>query len=927
MLLLAPVAGAQNLAANLAAPFPLDPAIRTGTLPNGLTFFIRHNDQPDNRVALRLVVKAGSIDEADDQLGLAHLLEHMAFNGSTHFKTGELVKYLESIGARFGADVNAYTSFDETVYMLEVPTDRPGLLTRGFEALSDFAGGITLDTAEIDKERGVVLEEWRLRQGAGSRMQDAQLRGLFGESRYVNRLPIGTPEILKSFPAERVRDFYRTFYRPDRMAVIAVGDIDPAEMEAFIREHFGPLRAQPAATRPLYPVPPHQGTRFVTVSDREAQSSTVSILYKRPKDAFRTVGDYRRMFVRSLAHDMLNDRFAEIAQSPTAPFLRAGSNDDTLGRDVDAFSLSLRVNDGAMDSGLAALGQEIARVRQHGFGEAELDRAKRSSLAGYERAYNERDKSQSEGFASELVRHFLVGEPAPGITIELDIVRQFLPTITAAEVSTMVREMVGPEDNVIVMSITPEKDGLAPVTQARLQASLRSGLVATVEPWSDTVTSRDLLATRPTPGTVRARREIPEVGVTVLTLSNGVEVWLKPTTFRNDQVSFTAYAHGGTSLAPEAAYLDASLSTAFVGLSGLGGINPTDLGKMLAGRIANASAYLPTYTHGASGGSTPRDLETAMQLVYLNFTAPNSDLQALELMKRRLEANIANQQQNPATVFGERLRELNTMGHYTSKPLRAPDIARLDADRMMAFYKARFANAADFTFFFVGAFTEPQITPLLTAYLASLPSTGTSTSKANNLRLQFPMGVQRETVNKGVEPRSQSVMSFFADTGLEDLESHRLRAATTVLQMRLRDILREELGGTYSVGVGYSDTTPMPGYGTITVQFGSSPDNAPKLTAAVLTEMERLRREGPSASDVASVKETEKRDLETSLQQNNYWLGSLQTMHMLGRDARRINQRIERADSLSVENVHEMIRKYFQAGRYTVVTLMPETAR
>jgi len=321
LLLFTAAASAQDL----AAPLALDPAIRTGTLPNGLTFFIRRNGEPEKRALLRLAIKAGSIDEADDQRGLAHLLEHMAFNGSTHFKAGELVSYLESIGSRFGPDVNAYTSFDETVYMLEVPTDREGILTRGLEALSDFAGGVSLDTVEIDRERGVVIEEWRGRQGAGTRMQDAQMKGLFGESRYVDRLPIGLPELLKSVPAQRVRDFYRDFYRPDRMAVIAVGDFEPAAMEALIRANFGGLPARPPAARALYPVPPHQDTRYVVVSDREAQGSSVSIVHKRPMESFRTVGDYRRSFLLGLVHDMVGGRFAEIARRPGAPFLRASA--------------------------------------------------------------------------------------------------------------------------------------------------------------------------------------------------------------------------------------------------------------------------------------------------------------------------------------------------------------------------------------------------------------------------------------------------------------------------------------------------------------------------------------------------------------------------------------------------------------------------
>ena len=920
LLLFTAAASAQDL----AAPLALDPAIRAGTLPNGLKFFIRRNGQPEKRALLRLAVKAGSIDEADDQRGLAHLVEHMAFNGSTHFKSGELVSYLESIGSKFGADVNAYTSFDETVYMLEVPTDREGVVTRGLEALSDFAGGISLDSEEVNRERGVIIEEWRERQGAGTRMQAVRMAALFGESRYVDRLPIGLPELIKTVAVQRVRDFYRDFYRPDRMAVIAVGDFEPTDMEALIRTHFGGLPMRLPAARTVYPVPPHQDTRFVVASDREAQRSSVSIVRKRPMETYRTVGDYRRSFVRGLVHDMVNARFAEIARRPDAPFLRASSGGGRLGREVESFTMSARVNDGGIEKGLEALAQEIARLRQYGFGDAELDRAKKDVVATYERAYNERDTSRSGGHASELLRHFLIDETAPGIDAELDLMRRFVPVVTVAEVSALAREFLG-EDNRVILASSPEKEDIPAVTQADLRDALRAGSTAVVAAWRDEVTGRELMAMLPSPGTVRARREIPEISVTVLTLSNGVEVWLKPTDFRNDQVAFHAYARGGASLASPAEYLDASLSTSLVGVAGVGGFSPIDLSKLMAGRIASASPFMGNYTHGISGGSTPRDLEAALQLVHLYFTAPNQDAAAFDLMKSRMAPNLANQAQSPGAVFGERVRSLATMGHYSTRQMRSEDLDRLDADRMRAFYAAQFRNAADFTFFFVGAFTVDRITPLLSTYLASLPSAGKAESRDRDMGLHFPSDVQRETVRKGQEPRSQTAIMFFADTGLDELETHRLRAATSILQMRLRDVLREELGGTYSVRVRYSDTSPQPGYGTTTVQFSSSPENAERLTNVVMEDLDRLRREGPSETNVQVVKETEKRRLETSIRQNGYWLNSLQAMHLLERDPRRILQRVERAESLSKDNIHAAIRKYFAPDRYTIVTLMPET--
>jgi zinc protease len=905
-------------------PLPLEAAIRSGSLPNGLTYFIRPNVEPASRAMLRLAVKAGSVDEDEDQRGLAHVLEHMAFNGTAHFAPGELVAYLESIGASFGPHVNAYTSFDETVFMLDVPTDRPGVLERGFEALGDFAGGIALTTEEIDRERGVVIEEWRGRLGAGTRMQQPQLDALFGDSRYAQRVPIGTPENLKSFPPDRLRDFYRDHYRPGRMAVVVVGDIDPAAIEGLIREHFGGLTAGGPA-RVQYDVAAHAATRYVSVADVEAQRSSVSIAHKHERQALRTGTDYRRVVVRSLINQMLQARFSEIARRPDAPFLGAGAGDEALGRTVEAFSVQARVNDGGADAGLEALGQEIARVRQHGFGEAELDRAKRSMLASYERSYNERDRTDSGRYASELLRHYLTEEAAPGIEAELELVRRFLPSISAAETGALARELLT-EDSRVVLASSPERPGLVAPTEASLGAALDAGTSASVDPWDDEAGGQELLAQLPPTGTVTARRVIPEIGVTVLTLSNGADVWLKPTDFRNDQIVFTSYARGGLAMAAPDNYFNAALATSFVGVAGVGGHNPVDLGKLLAGRLGRASAYVSTYTHGINGSSTPKDLETALQLAYLSFTAPNADAQAFTLLTRQLGAQLANQAQSPGAVYGERLRRINTSDHYSARQLRVEDLPDLDPERMQAFYRDAFSNAANFTFFFVGTFTEDQITPLVARYLGSLPSTGERETSRGDMRLAFPGTVVRETVAKGLEPSSQTAITFFADTGLDEFETHRVQAASGVLQIRLRDILREELGGTYSVSVGYSNTAPQAGYGTTSVRFGSAPENAERLMAAVMGEIDRLRRDGPSDADVQAVKEAEKNEIQTALRENGYWLNSLQAMHLLDRDARRILERTARAESLTRENVHAALQKYFPIDRHTVVTLMPEAS-
>ncbi len=924
-LLLAGSAGPS--AQNLSAPLPLDPGVRAGTLPNGLKWFVRPNARPEKRVALRLAVKAGSIDEDDDQRGLAHVLEHMAFNGTAHFKPGELITYLESIGARFGPHVNAYTSYDETVYMLDVPTDREGVVDRGFSALSDFAGGMALDPKEIDRERGVVIEEWRGRLGASARMQAVHAKAIYGASKYAERLPIGTPEVLKTFTPRRLRDFYDKWYRPDRMAVVVVGDIDPAAAEQFVAKHFSPLKARgPAVDRPVYPVPAHAETRFGIASDPEAQQSSVVLIHKRPLSDVRTVADYRRLLLRSLVHQMLNARFGEIARQPDAPFLGASSDDDRFGRDVEALSLGARVADsGAIPRGVEALTREAARLDRFGFGTAELDRGRQWTLATYEQAFNERDKNEHPALAAELIRHFLEGEPVPGIAFEYDLARTVVPAITPDEAAALAKELIT-ENNRVVLVTAPEKTDAPVPTEAALRDAMRKGATSEVTAWRDDMAGRELMPKKPQPGSIASTREIPEIGVTVLTFSNGASVWLKPTDFKNDQVLFTAYAKGGTSLAAPTEYFAAALSPTLVGIAGVGGFTPVELDKLLPGRLVDVSPYMSLYTHGVTGSSTPKDLETALQLVYLNFTAPNRAPESFDLMKRRLAAVLANQAQSPGAAFQERVRQVNTMNHYTARNPTPEDVEKLDAAAMWRYYDARFANAADFTFFMVGTFDLKTVTPLLAAYIGSLPSKATPVAAIGDVRLPFPPAIVRDVVRKGREPRSQTVVSFFADTGLDEMEMHRTRAATQVLEIRLRDLLREELGGTYSVGVSYTNTQPQGGYGTIAVAFGSAPENVDRMVAAVLEQAAKLRGEGPTDDEVKRVQELERRELETAMRQNAYWQNSMQTVHVLGWDVRSIAKRLERAASLTRENIHAAAKKYLPETRYTVVSLLPQAA-
>jgi zinc protease len=901
----------------------LDARVRAGVLPNGLHYFIRANHKPEARVALRLAVDVGSTAEADDQRGLAHFNEHMNFNGSTHFKPDELVAYLQSIGLRFGADANAYTSFDETVYSLDVPTDRDSLLDRGVTALSDFAGRATLTDQEIDKERGVVLEEWRLGLGAGDRIRRKQLPVVFHGSRYADRLPIGLPEVIEKASHDRLRSFYHDWYTPDHMAVIAVGDIDPAKMEALIREHFGDLK-RPAQLRPtpVFDIPRHDETLVAIATDPEATGSNVTLGFKSPHQVTATVGDYRRDLVRNLYSSMVNDRFDEIAHRAVPPFLGADADGGMLGKTDDIWELEANVKDGGIENGLAALLEETARVRAHGFLPSELERAKDRTRARWERIYAERDKSESEGFAREYVSYFLNAEPAPGIEAEYAIVKSVLEGISLAEVNAVPAQLMRP-DNRVVLVTAPSKSKVP--DEAAVRSVIDREAAANPPAWVDATAGKQLMAKLPKPGSVKSRRTVPEIGATVVTLSNGVQVWLKPTTFKADEIVFSATSLGGQSLADSANYAVAALAGSVIGDGGVGGFTSTELEKVLAGRIARASATYGNYTQGISGSARPRDLETALQLTYLTFTRPTRDPDGFAALQKRMVEFLSDRANNPQAVFSDTVVAVNEGGFYLNRVPTVAQVEALKVDQVLAFHKQRFANAADFTFAFAGNFQVDAIVPLLARYLGSLPSRGKPTSHFARKFPRYPTGNRAVQVHKGLEPKSSARITYFT-TGapIEELDMHRARACASILTDHLRQTLRELMGGTYSAGASYSTLAPVPGYSTMTISFGSDPARVDTLVQVAMSEIQKLREEGPSAADLQKDQEIERRELDVALQQNGVWTGSILTSLQFGIDPRRIAHRRERIDLLTTENLRDTFRKYFPANRRTVISLLPE---
>jgi zinc protease len=916
----------QSAAPAATQALPVDPKVKIGTLPNGLRYYIRQNAKPEKRAELRLVVNAGSILEDDDQRGLAHFLEHTAFNGTTNFKKNELVSYLESIGVRFGADLNAYTGFDETVYILPIPTDSAHLVDKAFQILEDWAHGQVFDPTEVTNERGIVVEEWRGRKGAADRMLNQWLPIAMKGSRYAVRLPIGTQQSIESANPDRLRRFYQDWYRPDLMAVIAVGDFDPVRIETLIKQRFSGIPAKPnARPRTLAEVPDNRTPLVAIATDREATSSSVDVIFKLPPQPTKTVGDYRRDLTEGLYLGMLNNRFTEISRKPDAPFLGAGaSKGDFYARSKDAFSLSAGVKDGGIERGLEALLTEARRIDEFGFLESELTRQKQAVLRAYERSWAERDKTVSGAYVDEYIGNFLDGEAIPGIDYEYKLTQQLLPTITLQDVNRLAREWITDENRVIIAE-APLKDGVKAPTEAELLAVFERAAKAPVVAWVETLSDAPLIERLPAPGRIVASRTIPGVDITEWKLSNGARVLIKPTDFKSDEVLMNAYSDGGTSLAPDSDFMSAALASQIVGLGGLGSFNRTDLRKKLTGKAASVSASVGSTSEGLSGGASPRDLETLFQLIHLQFTAPRLDSSAFQAFRNQVLPGLENRGSSPEEVFNDTVQVTMGQHHFRARPITPAVFSEVDIAKSYAFFKDRFADAGDFTFVFVGNVQPDSLKPLAEQYLATLPTKGRKETWKNVVPT-MPRGVIDKTVRKGTEPKAATIMAFTGPFVYTPENRFMLRALTEVFQIKLNETLREQLGGTYSPGVGASPTrVPNPEY-MLRVEFESSPQNVETLTKSVLALIDTMKTRGPSAADVEKVKEQMIRGRETELKTNGYWVGNISGRDQSGEDIAGLLEPYDRLiRSLTPAQVQQAARLYFDTKNYARFVLLPET--
>lgn len=896
---------------------PFNPEVKIGQLSNGLTYYIKNNGKPENKVELRLVVNAGSILEDEDQLGLAHFMEHMNFNGTKNFKKNELVDYLQSIGVKFGAHLNAYTSFDETVYILPIPSDDPEKLEKGFQIIEDWAHNALLTDEEIDNERGVVLEEYRLGKGADERMMQNYLPKVLYGSKYAERLPIGTKENLETFDYESIRRFYKDWYRPDLMAVMAVGDVDVAVLEAKIKEHFGKIpAAENPRPRPVFDLPNHEETFIAIESDKEASFSQVQVMFKDKENSKpdTTLEDYRHSIVERLFSQMINNRLEELRNGENPPFVFGSSGyGGTYARTKNAYqSFAMSSESGQMNA-LKTLLEENERVRQHGFFKGELERAKKDVLARMEKLYKDNDKMESNRIIGEYVRHFLENEPMPGMEWEFNFYKQQLPSVGLDEVNALISSYIKDDNRVIVLT-GPEKEGIAKVSEEDVRTLLESVKNSKLEPYEDNEVAESLITTLPEMGTIVDYTTDDKLGTTTLTLSNGAKVTYKVTDFKNDEVLFDSFSFGGNSLYTDEEYLATVNANGGLTEAGVNGFNKTEMSKMMSGKIVNVRPSIGTYSEGMSGSSTPKDLEDLFQLIHLYFTSLNKDEKAFKSFIEKQKSFLGNMMSNPQTYFSVKMGEFmyGESPRYTGFP--TPEkMDEADYDLAYEKYQERFADASDFHFYFVGNVDDKKIAEFSMKYLASLPSTNSDEMyKVSDFR---PLtGMHEKIIEKGEDPKSAVRITYHGPTEYDAKEALAFKSLAEVLTIKLIEKLREEEGGVYGAGANASISKMPYGWYRFNISFPCGPENVKKLKTAALAEVDKLINEGPSQKDLDKVKESQILDRKEDMNENRFWLNTLKNADYQDEDAAKIFDFENDIRSLTVSDLQSVAKKYLTQG-------------
>lgn len=908
----------------LSQPIPLDPSVHTGKLANGFTYYIRHNEEPAKRVQFYLVCNVGSVLEDDDQQGLAHFMEHMNFNGTRHFPKNELVDYLQKAGVQFGADLNAHTGFDETVYQLPLPTEDTSLVNNGLQIMRDWAQEATLDPVELDKERGVVLEEERLGKGAKDRMSRQYLPMMVNDSKYAYRLPIGKDSILLHFTPAVIRRFHHDWYRPDLQALIVVGDIDVAAIEKEVRQLFSDLKNPEAERRRIaYTVPLNDHPQFMAVTDKEVSSTELDIYIKHKSTVLRTEADY----LEGIEHTLFNSlvaarRVAELSADPDPAYISSGASIQSFAGGTDFFAFEVEAKDGQLEKAFRQTWTVIEKIRRDGFTPAELDRAKQNYLRSMEESVKEKSKTSSVSLVGEYQRLFLDGEASPGIDWEYNFARTHVGAITPDDIKKVTADYLeNPNPDVLVMS--PEKDRGQLPDLVRVTNWMNGLHSAALTAYKDAAAPQGLLSSRPRSGKITNSKTIAPIDVAELTLSNGVKVVLKPTAFKNDEITFKAFAPGGTSVFGDSDYDAAAAAAPMIQSFGLGGLNPVQLNNALNGKAVKVAPYIGNRSQGVTGTSSVADFETALQLVYLYFTAPRKDSVLYNNIIGRSRSVLPNRYADPANVFSDSMAYVMGNYSYRNSPPAVGKLDRIGLQKVYDAYRQLFSDAGAFTFVFVGNFNKDSIRPLLEKYLGSLPAT-CKNKPARDLGIHIPGGRLVKTVYKGKEDKAVVRLVYSGDYEYSPDNNQYIHALGQILQIKLLQHLREEESEVYSPSVQtIYNKYPSNRYALV-VAFGCAPKNVDHLAAMVEDELKSLREKGPDPEDIGKYKAAYGKNMELALRDNGFWLDYLAGHYENQEQVLDILDMTQRLDILTPASLQAAAGRYLNGKNLIRFTLLPE---
>ncbi len=915
-----------SFAQSLDKPIPMDDSVRTGKLANGMTYYIRRNSKPKNRAELRLAVNAGSMEENDDQQGLAHFTEHMAFNGTKNFAKNDIINFLESSGVKFGADLNAYTSFDETVYMLQIPTDSEAVFNKGFQILEDWTHNLAFDSVEIDKERGVVISERRLGLGAFQRMQDQYWPVLFKDSRYAKRLPIGKLDILENCKHATLKQFYLDWYRPDLMAIIAVGDFDVNKVEKMIKEKFSAIPNRPSPTRNLqsYEVPDNKELLIAKATDKETPYTVIQLEVKHQKEKSVTLADYRNKLTCELFSSMLNSRLQELQKQAAPPFIFAQTGIGGLVRTKDAFSAFGVVKSGNAQSGLETLLIEVERVRKFGFTTGEFERAKKELLRTKETAMKESDKTESKRYVTKYVQSFLQKQVVPSASFEYAFCQKNLDGIKLEEVNNVVKDWITENgQNTVIIIQAPQKDSANLPADDTIRNIFNKVKNENIQPYVDKVSTKPLMETKPAAGKVIDEKQIKDLGITEWKLSNGVKVVLKPTDFKNDEIIFNAYRWGGSSLVPDKDDMSASVAAQIEDESGIGSFSSTTLEKMMAGMVVSVSPQISEISEGFNGEFSPQDKETAFQLMNLYFTQPRKDDTAFSAFMDKQKGFIQNMNVDPSNAFFDTIEV--TMSQYNTRrrPYTVSLLNEIDQNKAFNFYKQRFSDAGDFTFFFVGNFKPEEIKPMVEMYLGSLPTSNTP-HMWKDVGINPLKGIISKTVVRGKEPKSSVQITFSGPAQFTRKSTRDMEALSSLLSIKLREQLREEMSGVYGVGArGQISHYPKEEY-RFTISFGCDPKRVNELVDATYKIIDSVKQFGAGDLNIKKIKETFHRQREVDLKDNKFWLNAISQTYKDNLDMDDVLKYDAWVDGLTNDDFKRLATQYLNMSNYAKFVLVPE---